>query len=251
MDIAIIISLAIFVLTFLTFMFKVMKDINHSYLEAKNALSEQLNILKEKNDFLSRLTYEHYLEDFTAMKATYEAKLSAYKSNGEFAIEDLVNPQVNLNAINDIKTKLDSIAKDIAFQFESKSNSLLRITNPKESEVKELWADVSGEGAPANFRIMLFTWLRNTFSSLQKDISTANQTGNWSNQQCHLLNPNSYREIYAIAIEPDKLDFARTLYEECGKRINPIIFQGILEKNNIRSVISTGKKLIRIEEIKP
>jgi len=250
MDLAVIISLGIFVITFLTFMFKIMKDINNSYSEAKNALSEQLNILKEKNDFLSRLTYDHYIEDITAMKATYEAKLNIGNQNNEVAIEDFINPEISINAINEINRKLESIAKDIAAQFEKNPNSLPRITKPTESEVKDLWVDISGTGAPPNYKILLFTWLRNAFSSLQKDISISDENGNWYSQKCHLLNPNTYREIYAIAIEPEKESLARSLHEECGKRLNPIIFQGILEKNNIKSIISIGKKLIRIEEIK-
>ena len=87
--------------------------------------------------------------------------------------------------------------------------------------------------------------MKNKFSSLQSDISTSDLNGNWFNQKCHLYNVDSDREIYAIAVEPAKVSIACDLYKKYGKLINPIIFQTILEKNRIDSIVSIGKRLIR------
>jgi|GEM_PF-4391633 hypothetical protein len=248
MDLAIIISLATLVLLFLGFLINVRKELTNSYNEAKNALSEQINVLKQRNDFLSQLTYKNYLEEFNALKKVYEAKLKNNNLITEAIVSDSKTSQNNVKAIEEISTKLDSIAKDITLQFESKSMGVFKITNPKESEAYEEWLAVSGIGAPANYKILLFTWLKNVYSSLQPEITTSDQNGNWSNPKCHLSNIGSYREIYAIAVEPGKEALACSLFNESGKRINPITFQTILEKNGIKSCVSIGKKLIRIDK---
>jgi len=245
MEVAVIISLSILVITFLGFMINIRKEITNSYNEAKNALSEQINILKEKNDILDRLTYKNYLEDIAAIKEVYESKINLSKSAVETTPLELGISKINTSAIEEIDHKFESLARDISLQFENKSNGFLKIISPKETTATEEWVDISGIGAPSNYKILLFTWLKNKFSSLQSDISTSDSNGNWFNQKCHLYNVDSDREIYAIAVEPAKVSIACDLYKKYGKLINPIIFQTILEKNRIDSIVSIGKRLIR------
>lgn len=249
MDIVIIISLVTLVSTFLVFMINIRKEISKSYEEARNALSEQINILKEKNEILDRLTYKNYLEDITAMKEIYEMKNSITKEQKETkdTSTELTPLRDKIYPVEEISKKIEALTRDIILQLDSKINSSLKIVSPKESEAYEEWVKVSGAGAPANYKIFLFTWLGSKFSSLQKDISTTDSNGNWYNQECQLYNVGGYREIYAIAVESEKEIMAFELYKNCGKRINPIIFQSVLEKSGIKSVVSKGKKLIRLD----
>jgi hypothetical protein len=195
---------------------------------------------------LDRLTYKNYVEDISAIKGVYEAKLNMSKPATATATPDIVKQKENIFAIEEINRKLESIAKDISLQFDNRQDNYPKIINPSESEVTEEWVNVSGIGAPPNYKIFLFTWLKNKFSSLQMDISTSDINGNWHDQKCHLQNISAYREIYVIAIEPEKVNMAFNLYREYGKRINPIIFQTILLKNKIKCTVSIGKRLIRL-----
>lgn len=146
----------------------------------------------------------------------------------------------------DINLTNSSLTTNNNHKSEYISDNSFRIISPKETEVHEEWAYISGVGAPPKYRILLFTWLKNKFLSLQDDIATADSNGNWYNQKCHLANLDSYREIYTIAIDPDKIELAISLFNEFGRRINPISFQKILNQNNVKNILSAGKKLIRI-----
>ena len=80
-------------------------------------------------------------------------------------------------------------------------------------------------------------------------MAKSNSNGEWSNQNCHLLNISSDRKLYAMAIDPANKDTVVKLYKECGNRMHPSLFQTIVQKNGIQSV---GLEIYRfIEFVKP
>ncbi len=169
-----------------------------------------------------------------------------YQTSIDSKIEFNNFKKISCLLISDIISQNSSIPTEDKIEYVSDNS--FRITLPKESKAYDEWVHVSGVGAPPKYSIMLFTWLKNKFLSLQEDISTADSKGNWNNQKCHLANIDGYREIYTIAIEPDNINQAISLFNEFGRRINPISFQKILNQNGIKNILSPGKKLIRIQK---
>ena len=160
-----------------------------------------------------------------------KSELTNFKKCLKSLIDDLLKEN-GLNRIND----------------ENDSVNNFNIISPSEVYTTEKWVEISGIGAPPNYKILLFTWLGNRTSFLQNDISTSDDNGKWFNQKCHLSATNTYRKIYAIAVESKQLDEVKKVYREFGKQMEPSIFYEELWKKGIKSKITNGIKLIRLEK---
>lgn len=187
-------------------------------------LPEEINNTRFPTDLIGLTTYKYY-EDRT-------------DNNWKAAL---------LSPCNEIK----SIIKELGPRSVSRRGDLnckIEITDPADDFVNKEYTSVSGIGAFCDCNILLFTWLKDFFISLQKpELIKPYSDGKWTHPNVHLSHKDVERKVYALAIHSEYTNTAREILSEIKGGSIETIIPRVLREIGIPFQLSQGKRLIRKE----